>query len=109
MGMPQLILIQAKCPACGSADVFYTCHTTCCFNHVCNNCRTTFELSTRVISDGGSIGLGPCERIDTTLPTAPCAACEKTDVYQIEGSEDLICTACHSLLALEYDKVVTGG
>jgi hypothetical protein len=44
---------------------------------------------------------------DTSLPMAPCAACEKADVFQMEGRDELLCASCHSLLALEYEKIVS--
>ncbi len=106
--MPQLVPIQAKCPTCQSRDVFYTCHVTCCFNHVCNDCKTTFELATHAIrNDSHRINsVAEMADRDTTLPTAPCASCEKTDVLQIEGTNDLYCISCCSILALEYEKIV---
>lgn len=103
-----MIPIQAKCPTCGSADVFYSCHVSCCFNHVCNACRTTFELSTRVLGKSGETPSMPQDR-DTSLPMAPCAECGKANVFQAEGRDELVCASCHSLLALEYEKIVSDG
>ena len=104
----RLLLIQALCPTCGSGDVFYSCHVTCCFNHVCNACRATFELATKVTGKREGPFEVPADR-DTSLPMAPCAACGKADVFQEEGAPGLVCASCHSLLALEYEKVVAGG
>ena len=98
--------IKASCPTCGSSDVFYSCHVTCCFNHVCNACRTTFELATEETGrkfDGVFVDIG--ER-DTSLPMAPCAVCEKADVSQLSESGDLVCSSCRALLSLRYEKIV---
>jgi hypothetical protein len=42
---------------------------------------------------------------DTTLPTAPCAECEGTNVFQVEGGETICCVDCRALLTLVYEKV----
>lgn len=104
--MIRLFPIQASCPTCGSRDVFYTCHTSCCFNHVCNDCRTTFELATRLVGRTEERPAVPEDR-DTSLPMVRCGACEKTNVFQAEGWDELLCVSCHSLLALEYEKIVS--
>ncbi|HEX5036005.1 MAG TPA: hypothetical protein VFX30_02470 [bacterium] len=98
--------ILAKCPTCGSQDVFYSCHVTCCFNHVCNECRTTFELATDASGDRyeGTFP-DPGER-DTSLPMAPCAVCEKAEVYQLPEGGNLVCSSCRALLSLRYEKIV---
>ena len=46
-----LIPISVVCPQCGSGEVFYSCNPTCCYNHVCNHCYTTFELETTRVGE----------------------------------------------------------
>ena len=102
--------ISVACPQCGSTHVSYSCTPNCCFNHVCAECFATFELSTK--KQEGQIEPGSIEPIagerDTTVPTAPCAGCESTEVFQLRdthtagaGDEDpLVCLTCGSLLTL---------
>src|ERR1017187_496159 len=67
----KLIPISAICPQCGSGDVFYSCNPTCCYNHVCNKCYTTFELeTTRVGEVGENFDIPPDP--DSGAPTASC-------------------------------------
>jgi len=100
--------IQASCPICRSCNVFYSCHVSCCFNHVCGDCRATFELATKLLGKSDESVKSPADR-DTSLPMAPCAFCGKADVYALQGHKELVCVSCHSLLALEYEKIVSDG
>ena len=99
--------ISAKCPHCGSGDVIYSCKPECCFNHVCNNCYTTFELATtRVgeVSEDLEITVEP----DSSAPTAPCARCGEPRVFAIEepaAATRFVCAACRALLTLTYTEI----
>ena len=55
MGLPSLKEV-VRCPQCNSADVVYSCEPKCCYNHVCAECRSTFELNT--VKTGESIHMG---------------------------------------------------
>lgn len=103
--MVALVPIAALCPTCSSAEIFYSCHTSCCFNHVCNDCRTTFELATDSAGEKlqGDFS-DPGER-DTSLPMAPCGACESVDVYGLKDSSRLVCVSCRELLTLRFEKI----
>lgn len=103
--MPALQPLQAPCPTCGSSDVFYSCHTSCCFNHVCNACRTTFELSTQSTGEKYEGVFEPPGERDTSLPMAPCGACEGTNVYGLTGDLRLVCLSCREFLSLLFEKV----
>jgi len=102
--------ISVACPQCGSSDVLYSCKPECCYNHVCNNCYTTFELdTTRVgeVSEGFDIPFNP----DPSAPTAPCARCHEPQVFAIEGGgspPQLVCASCKALLTLQYTDVSAG-
>jgi hypothetical protein len=105
--------ISVACPKCGSTHVSYSCTPNCCFNHVCADCFSTFELSTT--KRGGRVDPKSIERVagdrDTTLPTAPCSGCESIEVFQLRDSTVnadrkeplLVCLACGQLLTLEIN------
>ena len=105
-----LTTLQARCPRCQSADVFYSCLPSCCFNHICDECQSSFELSTFLLPSPAPIppnpedGWLPPDR-DSCSPTAPCAKCQGINVYQISGGEALLCLDCRSLLKITYENV----
>ncbi len=71
--LPRMTLasLHVACPKCGSSDVVYSCKPECCFNHVCGQCFTTFELGTsRVGEAAGDFGPIPPDP-DPSAPTAP--------------------------------------
>ena len=92
------------CPVCGSADIVYSCEPKCCFNHVCADCRSTFEPASRAL--GGTLrGVEPPDPLpESTDPTVACAKCESTRVYVLEDGR-LVCDACGALLELEITEV----
>ncbi|HXG93256.1 MAG TPA: hypothetical protein VNN73_12975 [Blastocatellia bacterium] len=98
--------LTIACPGCGSPDVVYSCHPDCCFNHVCSNCLSNFELATK---DSGetlpTFGLRAEEK-DSCAPTVQCARCSSLDVYQLKDEKSsvqkLACAKCRALLALEF-------
>ncbi|MBM3797331.1 MAG: hypothetical protein FJW31_25530 [Acidobacteria bacterium] len=99
------------CPTCGSGEIVYSCSPACCFNHVCADCRTTFEPATAVVSGkprpaAGSI-VPPDPLPDCTEPTAACARCESTAVYAAASGE-LVCGACGTWLTLELTEIAPG-
>src|SRR5579885_363735 len=96
--------ISLHCPVCGSAEVVYSCTPACCFNHVCSDCGATFEPATR--ATGGTLwGAKPPEPLpDASDPTVGCAKCESTAVYTTDDGR-VVCTACGSLLEVEYTEV----
>ena len=99
--------LATLCPHCGSTEVVYSCKPECCFNHVCNDCYTTFELeTTRVgeVKEDFEIPPDP----DPSGPTAPCARCGETKVFALGDSAsplDCVCVACKALLKLEYTAI----
>ena len=99
--------LELACPQCGSVDVFYSCTPNCCYNHVCAECRTTFEPVTSL--EGGRLAdmVPPDPPPDATDPTAECAKCGSNAVYTTADGA-VACGDCGSLLKLEYTEIAPG-
>jgi hypothetical protein len=101
--------LDIPCPTCGSLEIFYSCTPTCCFNHVCDECRTTFQTGTVVngLRHAGAVAPSPVP--DNTDPAAACAKCESVAVYRMPAPDDtLVCTACGTGLTLELSDIAVG-
>jgi hypothetical protein len=102
-----LVPISVACPQCGSAEVFYSCNPSCCYNHVCNKCYSTFELETTRVGEVTE-AFDPPPEPESTSPTAPCARCGEPKVFAIADSgppPQFVCVACKALLKLEYTEI----
>jgi len=99
--------LEIACPTCGSKDVSYSCTPNCCFNHVCPECGTTFEPVT--VATGKAVsGVIPPEPLpEAADPTAACARCDSTAVYQSEDGQ-AVCAKCGALLRLELTEICPG-
>src|SRR5580692_10923550 len=96
-----------KCPKCGSADVVYSCTPSCCFNHVCGQCYSTFEPKTERVGEYAG-DIGPLPEADSAGPTAPCARCGEHKLFGIKDqsvpAERLLCVSCRALLTIELES-----
>src|ERR1700741_1510386 len=101
----KLLALKVICPVCGSKSVTYTCEPKCCFNHICDSCYTTFELTTSIAGGGLDIGDFQPEEKDSLAPTVACTRCESLDVYSLEDVNPLVCASCHALLRLVLHSV----
>ena len=102
--------LQFACPVCASSQVFYTCTTDCCYNHVCNHCYTTFELETTRVGEVTESFEIPSEP-DSDAPTAPCARCHEPKVFAIGDAgppPQYACAECKALLTLAYTEIASG-
>jgi len=101
--------LTVACPACGSENVTYTCEPSCCFNHVCGDCYSSFELFTELLGDNPGAGQKPSQERDSLAPTVACARCESLDVFMVEEaaspSRPLVCAACQASLQLGFASV----
>lgn len=92
-----------KCPQCGSADVIYSCSPSCCFNHVCSQCYSTFEPETERVGEYAG-DAGPLPELDPAGPTAPCARCGEHQLFTVSDPSvppgQVFCAACHALLTV---------
>lgn len=101
-----------RCPHCQSAEVVYSCEPKCCWNHVCGDCRTSFQLVTQKTGEfDHKSAIAPVEP-ESGDPTTGCAACEsmKLAVVSSEGANSgtLICGDCRALLRLAIEEVTVG-
>ena len=105
--------LTVACPTCESTKVFYTCTPDCCFNHLCEACRTTFELATTAA--GGEVpaaerdGLSDAAPDDTTALHARCAACDSLAVRLAETGDVAACGTCYARLELQVENVRPDG
>ncbi|MBS1858061.1 MAG: hypothetical protein JST11_22010 [Acidobacteria bacterium] len=99
--------LRIECPQCGSDEVFYSCTPNCCFNHVCSNCGTTFEPETKAAGGYVSGVMPPDPPPDSTEPTAECAVCHATAIYQAEDGQ-VVCGKCGAKLVLELTEIAPG-
>ena len=101
--------ISISCPQCGSKDIVYSCQPTCCFNHVCNNCYTTFELETSKVGESQEAFVMPPEP-EPSNPAAPCARCGEAKVFAIVDSPGsrYLCVSCKALLSLSLAEISPG-
>jgi len=92
---------------CHSGDVFYSCTPNCCFNHVCNDCQTTFEPMTA--RSGETLGgIEPPDPLpDASDPTVECANCTSVAVYAMPDGR-LVCSKCGTVLKLEITEIHPG-
>ena len=97
--------IQALCPVCGSRAVVYSCTPTCCFNHVCADCRASWQQGTELMTEAPPAGLEmPDEMDDTSEAYTPCAQCGD-GVFQVTGADALYCPNCRVMLRLRCTAV----
>lgn len=101
-----------RCPNCHSAAVVYSCTPNCCFNHVCDDCRSTFQLVTAKTGrfDRES-AISPVEPASGD-PTAACAACDSLNLAIVstsgENQATLVCGKCRAVLELAIEELAVG-
>ncbi len=98
-----------RCPKCGGSEVVYSCEPKCCFNHVCADCRSTFEINT--VKTGQLMEPPAVEEPTSGEPTTCCALCEslRVAVLKTEGDETLlVCGNCGAISKLAIEEFVAG-
>ena len=96
-----------RCPTCGGAEIIYSCEPKCCFNHVCADCRTSFQLVTHKTGRfDPATAIEPHEP-PSGDPTTGCAACESLRLALISAGPPavLICGNCRAVLELAIEEV----
>lgn len=110
MPLPTLKEI-VRCPQCGGSDIIYSCEPKCCFNHVCADCRSTFELNTQKTGRFDHETAREAEEPQSGEPTTGCPSCEslKLAVLSSENGETLLlCVNCRAISKLVVEEFVPG-
>jgi len=96
-----------RCPTCGGSDIVYTCEPKCCFNHLCAECRTTFQLLTRRTGLAFQGEFSGGEEARSGDPTAACAVCESLKLVEMAdgGRQIIVCADCKAILELIYEDI----
>ena len=101
--------LEIPCPACGSLDVSYSCSPSCCFNHVCGECYTTFEPLTVSAGGGRLNGVSPPDPLpEAADPTVACVKCDSIKVYLMGDGPAVVCAGCGELLTIELTEIAAG-
>ena len=96
-----------RCPTCSSAEVIYSCEPKCCFNHVCADCRTSFQIVTHKTGRfDREADIAPVEPASGD-PTTGCAACDNLKLALTSAGPPaiLICGNCRAVLELAIEEI----
>ena len=99
------------CPKCGGRDIFYSCEPKCCFNHVCSDCRSTFELNTSKTGKFDHQTAITAEVPDSSDPTTSCASCGSLRVAVLSTAPEetlILCANCRAVSRLAIEEFVPG-
>ncbi len=100
-----------RCPQCGGREVIYSCEPKCCYNHVCADCRSTFELNTQKTGRFDHETAISVEEPQSGEPTTGCASCESLRVAILSSSENeilLLCARCRAVSKMVVEEFVPG-
>jgi len=106
---PLLLKDFIRCPHCQSANIVYTCEPKCCFNHICADCRSTFQLNTERSGRFDRETVLTAKEPPSGEPTAACANCESLKIAVLdENSGELLCVDCRAVSKLMIEEFVAG-
>ncbi len=100
-----------RCPKCGGRDIVYSCEPKCCFNHVCADCRSTFEINTARTGDYERGTAIEADEPGSADPTTACASCDglRLAVLREQGTDVLlICAQCRAVSKMVVENFVPG-
>ena len=100
-----------RCPKCKGAEIIYSCEPKCCFNHVCADCRSTFEINTQKTGRFDHETPIHADEPASGDPTTGCAACDSLKVAVLSVSDNetlLLCGNCGAVLRLAIEEFVPG-
>jgi hypothetical protein len=107
----QTLKDSIRCPKCGGTDIIYSCEPKCCFNHVCADCRSTFEINTVKTGQAATAETAEVEEPQSGDPTTCCASCEslRVAVLKSEDNETLLwCGQCGAISRMVIEEFVAG-
>lgn len=110
--MLQALKDVVTCPHCHGRDIVYSCEPKCCFNHVCADCRSTFELNTEKTGRFDPASAPQAQEPPSGDPTTGCPACDsiRVGVLNVTPEETLlVCGNCNAVLRLKVEEFVAGG
>src|SRR5690242_11610271 len=100
-----------RCPQCNGSDIIYSCEPKCCFNHVCADCRSTFEINTQKTGEFDQAAATTAAEPASGDPTTACASCESLKIAVLKrGDETLVvCGRCAAVSRVVIEEFVGGG
>jgi DNA-directed RNA polymerase subunit RPC12/RpoP len=99
------------CPKCGGKEIVYSCEPKCCFNHVCADCRSTFELNTAKTGQFDHETAISAKEPDSSDLTTACASCGSLRLAVLSSAPDetlLLCASCRAVSRLAIEEFVPG-
>ena len=97
-------------PKCGGHDIVYAGEPNCWFNHVCADCRSTFEINTQKTGEfDHNPGLHFAEP-ESGDPTTACATCESLNIAVVGSGGDIliVCGRCRAISRVVIEEFVEG-
>jgi hypothetical protein len=100
-----------RCPKCQGAEIIYSCEPKCCFNHVCADCRSTFEINAHKTGRFDHDSAIDAREPESGEPTTGCASCESLEVAVLSTGEAetlLLCAKCRAVSRLAIEEFAPG-
>jgi hypothetical protein len=99
-----------KCPHCGGREIVYSCEPKCCFNHVCADCRSTFEINTQKTGEFDREASSAAKEPESGDPTTACASCESLKIAVLRAGDEplIVCGKCAAVSRLVIEEFVAG-
>ena len=100
-----------RCPHCGGSEIVYSCEPKCCFNHVCADCRSTFEINTEKTGRSDGATAAQAEEPQSGDPTTACASCESLKIAVVKNGDEalIVCGKCAAVSRVVIEEFVAGG
>ncbi len=100
-----------RCPHCGGSEIVYSCEPKCCFNHVCADCRSTFEVNSEKTGEFDQESQLEFAEPESGDPTTACASCESLNIGVIGTGHDIriVCGKCRAVSRVVIEEFVAGG
>jgi hypothetical protein len=99
-----------RCPHCSGSEVVYSCEPKCCFNHVCADCRSTFEINTKKTGEFDQATAASAAEPESGDPTTACASCECLRIAVVHRGDEtmVVCGKCAAVSRVVIEEFVAG-